>query len=266
MSDLAETIHTSLVKSRHNLLFDALPLFDGKRDSERTLLAVVSLLRIGPHLFPETKLYSVNGKESYSPELQALLATAAAADPSLAMVMRNVETGEATTEEEQQLSRYIDAIREHEAATAPRTDASTSTSTPALIPSIVVEFKESAPEMYILPSHFIFDLLPLVPDSPHPTQQPVLLSFFVASSETRKGKERAVEPEIEKDLENGETVDVLIPFSLILDGLDDVAKNTLYQASRTARPRDDQVESWWKKSVRPHSLFPLHVAITDSKQ
>lgn len=200
MSDLSETIHSSLVKSRHNLLFDALPQFDRKPKADMTLITVVSLLRIGPHSFTETKLHSAIKKET----------------------------------------------RGRQAGT-PRSDAFTSTTPPT--PSILIEFKESASNFFVVPTHFIFDLLPLVLDSPHPTQQPVLLSFFVSASETRKGKEKAVES-VPEGNENGVDAEVLIPFSLILEGLDDAAKNTLYQASRTARPRDDQLEKWWKEVVR----------------
>lgn len=223
-----------------------------------------------------------------TPALIMRLNAASAADPVLANLLRKAASGGASNIELGGLARYIEGLRREEELQNPSLPrplppplpvASTSTPPPPPVvpeepdeppppPSIVVQFNESPTQQFSLPSHFIFALLP--PDypltSPRPPnansrRQSILLSFFVFPPDrvgAGKGKKK------EGEVEPPGTVPV--PVDMVIEDCTEAMRDAVWKSSRSSRPKDEQVEAWYKRMVSPFlwSTSGLDVDLTVS--
>lgn len=210
-----------------------------------------------------------------TPALILRLNAASAADPVLASLLRKAASGGASNIELGGLARYIEGLRREEElqnstrpvpAPAPAPLVSPIASGSAVPdepdepppPSIVVEFRESATERFILPSHAVFTLLPVdypnaapvtagvtAPAHPNARRRSVLLSFFVFGPAGGKGKAKEG---------TGDTEGPPTPVDMIIEDCTEAVRNALWKASRSSRPRDNELEDWYKRQVRS---FPL---------
>ncbi|KAL8290232.1 hypothetical protein RQP46_003171 [Phenoliferia psychrophenolica] len=217
-----------------------------------------------------------------TPALILRLNAASAADPVLASLLRKAASGGASNVELGGLARYIEGLRREEelqnptrppppptpvlpppAAPVASTSATTTVEEPdePPPPSIVLEFRESPTERFVLPSHTVFTLLPLdyplsAPISPPPStpattgrgRRSVLLSFFVfGGSGKGKAKEGTTSVQVQQDDENGGGVP--IPVDLVVEECTEAVRNALWKCSRSSRPRENDVEEWYKRMI-----------------
>lgn len=257
----------------------------------------------GPHSFPRTKLFTVewidptpppkpkpalppppspaaSAANAITPALIMRLNSASAADPQLASVLRKAAAGQANNAELSSLARYIEAMRREEEIQNPTPPplapvASTSSPTADVVPpppprppSIVIEFRESATERFVLPSHFTVTVLPPSASAPaNSTRRSLLLSFFVFPGDREFDKENDKEKGKMKD--TGIAAPVAgpsgtgdskgpeghkgkpVPVSMMLEDCTEATRNAVWRASRSSRDAEKkQNEEWWKKMVR----------------
>jgi hypothetical protein len=275
MSSSCGAIHAALVRSRQLILTDALPPFSTKSRSKAAQLVqplhtlaplATTTVAVGPHSFTKTKLFTVEwgavpkkktsaqsplspgttAPAALSPALIFRLNVASASDPLLSSILLKAGKGEANPQELAGLARYIEALRKDEDGLAPPPPSAPIASTSDAVaeyeqpspPSIVIEFRESSSDRFILPSHFTYTP---IPSDPPMARQAVLLSFFVFPVDKGKGKK--------KDEESGTQGLVPVPMSLVVEDCTEAVRNSLRRASRTGRERDLAVEEWWASAV-----------------
>ncbi|GAA5851851.1 hypothetical protein JCM9279_001907 [Rhodotorula babjevae] len=292
----------SLYQSRQTLLFDTFAIFRSPSrprtgtisESPHSLEHIATAnLAIGPHSFPDTRLYLCEWAQPASsapaappaptlnpaaitPALIARLNAASQTDPALAAILQKAASGQASPDELSGLARYIDEMRQEEEGAppppppppAPAPADSTGAPLPTH-PSLVLEFRElSGGEQFILPAHYIYS--PLHSHVPQPIgAQDVLLSFFVFPSERastpsmfKRGRYRAGAGAAQgQGLEAGAIdQDAPVPVDMIVQGCGEYARECMFRAARNGRKKDDQVEMWWRQMIssvppRTHVLF-----------
>jgi len=298
----------SLYQSRQTLLFDTFAIF---RSPSRPRTGTISEqphslehiatanLAIGPHSFPDTRLYLCEWAQSASaappappaptlnpaaitPALIARLNAASQTDLALAAILQKAASGQASPDELSGLARYIDEMRQEEegappppAPPAPAPAPADSTGAPLPThPSLVLEFRElSGGEQFILPAHYIYS--PLHSHVPQPLgAQDVLLSFFVFPSERastpsmfKRGRYRAGAAGAPgQALEaGGIDQDAPVPVDMIVQGCGEYARDCMFRAARNGRKKDDQVEMWWRQMVRPPRSSPPPLSLSCSR-
>ncbi|KAK4691487.1 hypothetical protein P7C70_g9337, partial [Phenoliferia sp. Uapishka_3] len=207
-----------------------------------------------------------------TPALILRLNAASAADPILATLLRKAASGGASNQELSGLARYIEGLRREEELLNPTLQqqppppplppvpvpspipppaqstskplaAQVDTPKPAPPPSLILEFKESPTERFIIPSHSTFTLLPL--DYPISTpstnakRRSVMLSFFVFGPGTKgKAKEGTVD-------ETG----VPVPVDLVFEDCTEAVRNAIWKCSRSGRPKDAALEDWFHRTI-----------------
>lgn len=238
------SIVESLIESRQVLLMSALPCFEAGQPSHRLTEVATVKLNIGPHAFT-ARLFRVDwaptriprplAPGALPPNLSRKLDELCEQDPLLKEVRRKAAKGLASPEETLGLANFIEAMSQHEAQVNP---ASSQSSNPddfvahQATPSIVIEFTESPTKRFLIPSHFACDFAP-EGSSRTPFvlgQWSIILSFFVPPPDESTGGP--------------------VPFDIIIENLDDTVRGVIYEASRSAKPEDEEVETWVRQQVR----------------
>ncbi|KPV77461.1 uncharacterized protein RHOBADRAFT_51311 [Rhodotorula graminis WP1] len=292
----------SLYQSRQTLLFDTFAIFKSPSRPRTGTISeqphslehiATANLAIGPHSFPDTRLYLCEWAQpaatapppppaptlnpaAITPALIARLNAASQTDPALAAILQKAASGQASPEELSGLARYIDDMRQEEAgappppapAPVPAPPADSSAAPLPTHPSLVLEFRElSGGEQFILPAHYIYS--PLHSHVPQPLgAQDVLLSFFVFPSERastpsmfKRGRPRSAPQGQGLDgAAAGLDQDAPVPVDMIVQGCGEYARECMFRAARNGRKKDEQVEMWWRQMIssvpsRTHVLF-----------
>ncbi|GAA5823653.1 hypothetical protein JCM11251_000713 [Rhodosporidiobolus azoricus] len=221
-----------------------------------------------------------------TPALIAKLNAASQSDPALAEIMRKAATNQASPDELSHLARYIETLREGSEDGGGKA-AGGGASDP---PSIVFEFNEKPGARFVLPAHVLYTPLapgmvpypfpPSPPSSPSTSdasapkqgQADVLLSLFLFPSTVpslvarHKSRLRtfSTSAAVAADLAAAAGVvppSAPVPVDVVVHKADQALREGLWRAARNSRPKEQEVEGWWKQMIAavPVRTHVLHV-------